>query len=70
MEFQNKTAIITGGASGIGLLSAKCLAKEGANVLLVDINEDTLIEKNAEIACRQSCRSSGNSRFYSVPCIR
>jgi NAD(P)-dependent dehydrogenase (short-subunit alcohol dehydrogenase family) len=38
MEFQNKTAIITGGASGIGFLSAKCLAEQGANVLLVDIN--------------------------------
>lgn len=49
MRFQNKTAIITGGASGMGFLSAKCLAKEGANVLLVDINEDVLIEKTAEI---------------------
>jgi len=49
MEFQNKTAIITGGASGIGFLSAKCLAKEGANVLLVDINEMALVEKTAEI---------------------
>ncbi len=49
MEFQNKTAIITGGASGIGFLSGKCLAKEGANVLLVDINEAMLKEKMAEI---------------------
>ena len=32
MEFRNKTAIITGGASGIGFLTAKCMAKEGANV--------------------------------------
>lgn len=49
MEFQNKTAVITGGASGIGFLSAKCLAQEGANVLLVDINENALVEKVAEI---------------------
>lgn len=49
MEFQNKSAIITGGASGIGFLSAKCLANEGANVLLVDVNETALIEKTAEI---------------------
>ena len=49
MRFQNKTAIITGGASGIGFLTAKCMAKEGANVLLVDINEKALIEKAAEI---------------------
>ena len=49
MEFQNKTAVITGGASGIGFLSARCLAQEGANMLLVDINEQALIEKTAEI---------------------
>lgn len=42
MRFKNKTAIITGGASGIGLLCGKCLAKEGANVVLTDINGDTL----------------------------
>ena len=47
MEFQNKTAVITGGASGIGFLSAKCFAQEGANVLLVDVNEKALIEKSA-----------------------
>ena len=49
MEFQNKTALITGGASGIGFLTAKCMAKEGASVLLVDINETALIEKTKEI---------------------
>lgn len=49
MEFQNKTAIVTGAASGIGFLCAMCLAKEGANVLMVDINEEMLIEKAAEI---------------------
>ncbi len=47
--FKNKTAIITGGASGIGLLCGQCFADEGANVLLVDINEEALIEKCKEI---------------------
>ncbi len=47
--FQNKTAIITGGASGIGLLCAQCLAMEGANVMLADINEAVLKEKSDEI---------------------
>lgn len=49
MEFQNKTAIITGGASGIGYLTGECLAKAGANVLLADIREDVLQEKCAQI---------------------
>ena len=41
-EFKNKTAVITGGASGIGLLCGQNLAEKGANVLLVDINEEAL----------------------------
>ena len=42
MSFANKTVLITGGASGIGLLSGQCYAKEGANVVLVDINREAL----------------------------
>lgn len=35
---QDKVAVVTGGASGIGLASAKLLAKEGARVLVADFN--------------------------------
>ncbi|KAI0370177.1 short-chain dehydrogenase [Pilatotrama ljubarskyi] len=37
-RIQNKTALITGAGSGIGLESALLFAQEGADVLLVDIN--------------------------------
>lgn len=37
-EFQGKTAIITGAASGMGLLCSQVLAENGANVLMVDTN--------------------------------
>ncbi len=37
-----KTVIITGAASGMGFLSAKCFAKQGYNVVLTDVNEDAL----------------------------
>ena len=33
-----KTALITGAASGMGLLLAQNYAKEGTNVALVDVN--------------------------------
>lgn len=50
MNFQNKTALITGGASGLGFLCGKCLAREGANVMLVDIDQEALDRCVAEIA--------------------
>ncbi len=41
-NFQNKNVVITGGASGIGRLMAKSLASKGANVILLDINQENL----------------------------
>ena len=38
--FYEKVAVITGGASGIGLATAKKLLGEGSNVVLVDWNQD------------------------------
>ena len=49
MQFQNKAAISTGAASGMGLLFSQCWAAEGGNVLMCDVNEAVLAEKVAEI---------------------
>jgi len=38
VKYNNRTAIITGGARGIGLAIAEVLAAGGANVVLVDVN--------------------------------
>jgi NAD(P)-dependent dehydrogenase (short-subunit alcohol dehydrogenase family) len=40
MDVSNKVAIVTGGAKGIGLASAECLIRQGAEVMIVDWSED------------------------------
>ena len=39
-RFENKVAVITGAASGIGAATARLLWQEGASVVLADISED------------------------------
>jgi NAD(P)-dependent dehydrogenase (short-subunit alcohol dehydrogenase family) len=46
-ELQGKVAVITGGASGIGLATAKRLAREGMRLVLADI-EPPALEKAAQ----------------------
>jgi glucose 1-dehydrogenase len=49
IEFQNKTAIITGAGQGIGFEIARQLAKGGASVFLNDIDSDMANEAVARI---------------------
>ena len=38
MQFQDKVAVVTGGASGIGAACCKNFAKRGAKVVVADLN--------------------------------
>lgn len=39
-SLENRTALVTGGASGLGAAAARALAEEGAHVIVTDIDED------------------------------
>ena len=49
MLLKDKTAIITGGARGIGKEIACLFAKEGANICICDVNEEILGEATKEL---------------------
>ncbi|MET4076017.1 SDR family oxidoreductase [Hymenobacter sp. UYCo722] len=49
MRFTDKVAIVTGGASGIGLAVAKRLAHEGARIVLADYNQQNLDDATSQV---------------------
>lgn len=50
MKLENKVAIVTGAASGIGLEIAKVYAREGASVAIADLSPDASAKAAAAIA--------------------
>ena len=61
MYFDGKTAIVTGGATGIGRSLALSLAREGAKIAIADIDLE-----NAQSVAEQIESSGGTARAY--PC--
>lgn len=53
MDFENKVVLITGAAGGIGKASAKLFAHEGANLVLVDVNQSALDKVVEELQLNQ-----------------
>ena len=48
-SLQNKTALVTGGASGIGLAISKAFAQAGASVHILDLNADQAEQAASDI---------------------
>ena len=59
-RLQDKVAIITGGAGGIGRAAATRFAAEGASVLLVDLDESALADAAAAIGSNQVSYLAGD----------
>ncbi|MGO9436940.1 MAG: SDR family NAD(P)-dependent oxidoreductase [Terracidiphilus sp.] len=50
ISFENKVALVTGAASGLGLATAKAFAESGASVVLADWNEEAAQTAAGELA--------------------
>ena len=61
MEFQDKTAIVTGAGSGIGRATAQALAKAGACVIVADIDA-----KSGEASAAAIREQGGQAEFIAV----
>lgn len=60
---ENAVAVITGGASGIGLAAAKALAARGMNVAIADLGDDRLAAAETAIA---AAAARGNAAVLAV----
>ena len=49
-DFNGKLAVVTGGASGVGFAIGEALAKQGAKVILTDIEQESLENSTALLA--------------------
>lgn len=52
MNYENRTFLVTGGSSGLGGTTASMLVEKGANVVLLDINEEAGQQKQAELGAQ------------------
>jgi len=50
ISFENKVALVTGAASGLGLATAKAFAQSGASVVLADWNEKAALSAAEKLA--------------------
>lgn len=58
MEHQHRTAVVTGGSKGIGAASVEVLLREGANVLILDMDDEN----------GKKLEAAGGSRALFVSC--
>ena len=71
MDFTGKTAVVSGAASGMGLLFSQNWAALGGNVVMCDVNEAAVNESASEINAKGAGRALGalcDVRDYAQVC--
>lgn len=69
MEIKNRTALITGGASGLGAATARKIAAGGGNIVVLDVQEENGQRLAAELgssACFIKCDVTGEEDVQKV----
>ena len=64
MRLQDKVAVVTGGAKGIGGCISQLFSKEGAKVVAVDMNELSYEDPNVEYYKLDVCDSAACEEFF------
>ena len=61
MRLENKVAVITGGASGVGASMARIFAREGAKVVVAD-----MLEAEGKAVAAEITRANGSAFFQKL----
>ena len=61
LHFEDKVAVLTGAASGMGLLASKELATAGAKVVMCDVNAEALAREAAALAADPAVAEAGGA---------
>jgi 2-dehydro-3-deoxy-L-rhamnonate dehydrogenase (NAD+) len=64
IDLKNRTAIVTGGARGIGFAIAKRMLASGATVVLWDVDAAALDQAGAQLQGEENVDDNGNGRIY------
>ncbi|MEY3131783.1 MAG: hypothetical protein RLZ29_120, partial [Actinomycetota bacterium] len=64
MNLAGRNALVTGGASGIGAAVAESMVKAGANVTIVDVNEEALSATGKRLGVRAEMLDVSSSEAW------
>ena len=70
LDYEHKVAVVTGAASGMGLLASKELAAAGAKVVMCDVNAEALEREAAALAVDPAIAEAGGAAVIRLCDVR